>query len=127
MHTIRIAFRNLNRQKKRSFLLGGAIAFGLLIVTLVNGAAGGFQRNIADNFSHLFGGQVFIQGLERTASGKRVSVIHDDAAVLASIQGAGGPGGKAHKEHRLPGNPHAQRQESCPAGRRPGAGRETRW
>ncbi|MGA2639430.1 MAG: FtsX-like permease family protein [Spirochaetia bacterium] len=86
MHTIRIAFRNLNRQKKRSFLLGGAIAFGLLIVTLVNGAAGGFQRNISDNFSHLFGGQVFIQGLERTPSGKRVSVIHDDAVLLASIK-----------------------------------------
>lgn len=85
MHTIRIAFRNLNRQKKRSFLLGGAIAFGLLIVTLVNGAAGGFQRNISDNFSHLFSGQVFIQGLERTPTGKRVSVIHDDAALLASI------------------------------------------
>ena len=88
MQTLRIAFRNLNRQKKRSFLLGGAIAFGLLIVTLVNGAAGGFQRNIADNFSHLFGGQVFIQGLERTASGKRVSVIHDDAALIASIKDA---------------------------------------
>ncbi len=85
MHIIRIAFRNLNRQKKRSFLLGGAIAFGLLIVTLVNAAAGGFQRNIADNFSHLFGGQVFIQGLERTTTGKRVSVIHDDGALLASI------------------------------------------
>lgn len=86
MHTFRIAFRNLNRQKKRSFLLGGAIAFGLLIVTLVNGAAGGFQRNIADNFSHLFGGQIFVQGLERTASGKRVSVIHEDSALVASIR-----------------------------------------
>ncbi len=88
MHTIRIAFRNINRQRKRSFLLGGAIAFGLLIVTFVNGAVGGFQRNIADNFSHLFGGQVFIQGLERTPSGRRVSVIHDDAALLSSIQEA---------------------------------------
>ena len=88
MQTLRIAFRNLNRQKKRSFLLGGAIAFGLLIVTLVNGAAGGFQRNISDNYSHLFGGQVFIQSLEQTASGKRVSVIHDDAALIASIKDA---------------------------------------
>jgi putative ABC transport system permease protein len=86
MHTIRIAYRNLNRQKRRSFLLGGAIAFGLLIVTLVNGAAGGFQKNIADNFSHLFGGQVFIQGLERTPTGRRVSVIHDDGALLAAVR-----------------------------------------
>ncbi|MGA2479931.1 MAG: ABC transporter permease [Spirochaetia bacterium] len=92
MHTIiRIAFRNMNRQKKRSFLLGGAIAFGLLIVTFVSAAAGGFQRNISDNFSHLFGGQVFIQGLERTASGRRVSVIHDDAALRASLEAAGAP------------------------------------
>jgi putative ABC transport system permease protein len=91
MHIIRIAYRNLNRQKRRSFLLGGAIAFGLLIVTLVNGAAGGFQRNIADNFSHLFGGQVFIQGLERTPTGKRVSVVHDDAALLASVRDSNVP------------------------------------
>ncbi len=85
MHVIRIAFRNVNRQKKRSFLLGGAIAFGLLIVTLVNGIAGGFKKNVSDNFSHLFGGQLFIQGLERTPSGRRVSVIHDDSALLEAI------------------------------------------
>jgi putative ABC transport system permease protein len=89
MHTIiRIAFRNMSRQKRRSYLLGGAIAFGLLIVTFVSAAAGGFQRNITDNFSHLFGGQVFIQGLERTPTGRRVSVIHDDAALCASIEAA---------------------------------------
>ncbi len=85
MHVIRIALRNVNRQKKRSFLLGGAIAFGLLVVTLVNGIAGGFQRNVSDNFSHLFGGQLFIQGLERTPSGRRVNVIHDDSALLGAI------------------------------------------
>ena len=36
MNSLRIAFRNLSRQKKRSFLLGGAIAFGIMIITLVN-------------------------------------------------------------------------------------------
>ena len=49
MTILRIAVRNLNRQKKRSFLLGGAIAFGVLVITLVNGFAGGFVTNIRHN------------------------------------------------------------------------------
>ena len=52
-HSVRIAFRNLNRQKKRSFLLGGAIAFGILIVTLVNMFTGGLMENVQDNFAYI--------------------------------------------------------------------------
>ena len=57
MKSILIAFRNLNRQKKRSFLLGGAIAFGILIITLINGFTGSFVKNVGENFSHLLGAQ----------------------------------------------------------------------
>ncbi|MQY77227.1 MAG: FtsX-like permease family protein [Spirochaeta sp.] len=41
LNLLRIAFRNMNRQKKRSLLLGGAIAFGILIITLLNGFTAG--------------------------------------------------------------------------------------
>ncbi|MDP3178515.1 MAG: ABC transporter permease, partial [Spirochaetaceae bacterium] len=57
------AFRNLNRQKKRSFLLGGAIAFGIMIVTLINGFAGAFLGNISSNMAELFSGHVFVEGV----------------------------------------------------------------
>ena len=89
MTIFRIALRNLNRQKKRSFLLGGAIAFGVLVITLVNGFAGGFVDNIRENVSHLFAGHLFIQGYEKTASGRLVEVIRDDRGlqrVLAGVE-----------------------------------------
>lgn len=88
----KIAFRNLNRQKKRSFLLGGAIAFGILIVTVINGFAGSFQANIAGNMAQLFAGHVFVEGVELKepgVKGKFVEIVRDDAAILAALKDAG--------------------------------------
>ncbi len=88
--TANIAFRNLSRQKKRSFLLGGAIAFGVMIVTLINGFAGAFSANVSENFSHLLAGHVFISGAEKNGD-KELSVIRDDAALSAAVREAGVP------------------------------------
>ena len=82
----KIALRNLSRQKKRSLLLGGAIAFGIMIVTLINGFAGAFINNVSENFAYLMAGHVFIQGSEKSASGKRVSVIRDDSVIFQSVK-----------------------------------------
>lgn len=89
MKSVLIALRNLNRQKKRSFLLGGAIAFGILIITLINGFAGSFVNNVSENFAHLFGGQIFIDGFEKSPSGRRISIIHDDQALMNAIKESG--------------------------------------
>lgn len=86
-----IALRNLSRQKKRSLLLGGAIAFGIMIVTLINGFAGSFSNNVAENFSHLAAGHVFISGSEKTESDKELSVIRDDRALTAAVAASGAP------------------------------------
>ena len=85
----RIAARNLLRQKKRTILLAGAIAFGIMIVTLINGFAGSFIQNVSENFAYLMGGHVFVSGSEYTPSGKRISVIRDDSAIMKSLQDAG--------------------------------------
>lgn len=74
----KIAFRNLNRQKKRSILLGSAIAFGVCIVTLISGFAGAFQQNLAANIAQMNAGHIFIEGVEKTESGKSFEVIRDD-------------------------------------------------
>lgn len=81
----RIALRNLSRQKKRSVLLGGAIAFGIAIVTLINGFAGSFIENVSENFAYLSAGHVFIQGAEKSPSGKRLSVIRDDTSIFRAL------------------------------------------
>ena len=52
MQIMLIAFRNVVRQLKRSLLLGGAVAFGFFIFTLINGFTGGLintvEVNVAD-------------------------------------------------------------------------------
>jgi len=79
LNLLRIAFRNMNRQKKRSLLLGGAIAFGILIITLLNSFTAGLADNIKNNFSSSFGGHIYISGQELTDSGRTVNLIRDDS------------------------------------------------
>ena len=86
-----IAFRNLQRQKKRSILLGSAIAFGVLIVTVINGFAGAFMQNVSENFANIAAGHIFVAGREKTASGKTLSVIRDDTVLMDALQKTGIP------------------------------------
>ena len=74
---LRIAFRNTGRQKKRTVLLAGAIAFGVLVVTLLNGFTGGVSRNITRTVTDLIGGHVYVNGTELTDSRLIVNVIRD--------------------------------------------------
>ncbi len=60
MYVVKLALRNLRRQKKRTFLLGGAIAFGIMIITLVNGFTAGAVYNLKENFAYLLAGHVYV-------------------------------------------------------------------
>ena len=85
MKTIGLAFRNLSRQKRRSFLLGGAVAFGFFIVTLVDALAGGALQNLGEQFSALFGGNVFIVASQKEDD-KLLQVTRDEAFIKRIIQ-----------------------------------------
>ena len=74
------------RQKKRSFLLAGAIAFGMFVITAINGLTGGVVDNIRVNFSHALGGHVFISGSEYLDRGTIVYRIADDEKLLTALQ-----------------------------------------
>lgn len=89
MNYAQISLRNLSRQKRRSALLVVAIAFGVLIVTVIDGFAGSFVDNTSENFSQLMGGHVYVRGEEMDDAGKVVKVIRDDAAVKGAIEAAG--------------------------------------
>ena len=91
MRTLQIAFRNLNRQKRRTVLLGGAIAFGLFVITFLNALTGGVVQNLEKNYSRLLGGEVFIQGVVRTPDGRTKQLISDDQSLTAAVQAAGIP------------------------------------
>jgi len=88
MDILKLALRNLFRQKKRTILLGSAIAFGIMIVTIINGFAGAFIDNISENFANLAAGHVFIQGVEKSASGRESEIIRDDSLLMKAIKDA---------------------------------------
>ncbi|MBL7005771.1 MAG: ABC transporter permease [Spirochaetia bacterium] len=89
MKLIRLALRNLLRQKRRSILLGSAIAFGILFITLINGFTGSFIENVGENFSNLMAGHIFIDGVEKSSSGKDLYLIDDDSRIMDAIEKSG--------------------------------------
>ncbi len=89
---LRIAFRNTGRQKKRTVLLAGALAFGVIVVTLLNGFTGGVSRNIERTLIDVIGGHVYVSGTELTESELIVNVVRDSdgpslAAAVEEVEG----------------------------------------
>ena len=68
MNILKIAFRNLNRQKRRSALLVIAIIFAFLIVTLIDGLANGARKSLEYQIAKIVGGHVYVIGAEKAAN-----------------------------------------------------------
>jgi len=66
-------------------MLGGAIAFGIMVVTLINGFAGSFVDNVGENFSQLLAGHIFVEGVEKTGT-REVRVIRDDDVLTHTLE-----------------------------------------
>ncbi len=77
MNILKIAYRNVSRHKRRSNLLAAAIAFGVMIILLVNSLTSGLITNTEKNFSSVLGGHIYISGEELLESGKSVHKITD--------------------------------------------------
>ena len=111
---LRIAFRNTGRQKKRTVLLAGAIAFGVLVVTLLNGFTGGVSRNIERALTDLIGGHVYVSGTELTESRLIIDVIRDAEGRRLPAHGRGRRRGGADRRGEPPqphpGNPDLRLQ-----------------
>lgn len=84
MNLLRIAYRNVSRQKRRSNLLAAAIAFGVMIIVLVNSLTAGLITNTEKNFTSVLGGHIYISGQVMLDSGKIVNRI-DDTEVLDTV------------------------------------------
>jgi putative ABC transport system permease protein len=85
MNTIVIALRNMNRQKRRTLLLSGAIAFGIAVIVLLNTFTAGLVENVQGNFSYYFAGHIYLNGMEKTASGQVLRLIADDTVLEETI------------------------------------------
>ena len=89
MKYLNIAVRNLSRQKKRNLLLGGAIAFGILMITLLNSFTTGVTRNIKSGLSDLVGGHIFFSQETKREDGEIIEELRDDAPVLEELNALG--------------------------------------
>lgn len=67
MNILKIAFRNLNRQKRRSILLVFAIAFAFFVVIFMDGMTSGALNSMAGEISKIVGGHVYIIGSKKAA------------------------------------------------------------
>lgn len=85
MTTLKMAVRNIVRQKKRTILLGGAIAFGVMIITLVGSLTSGLALNANTTLTSLLGGHVYVTGSEVSASGRQVTLIREAAALEEAL------------------------------------------
>ncbi|MBR1639291.1 MAG: ABC transporter permease [Treponema sp.] len=62
---LNLALRNLTRQKRRNVILAIAIAFGFLVVTVIDGFTTGMVGNLENMITQLTGGTVLIAGYEK--------------------------------------------------------------
>ncbi|MCD6397329.1 MAG: ABC transporter permease, partial [Spirochaetaceae bacterium] len=85
MNILKISLRNVTRQKKRSFLLGGAIAFGIFIIITVGSFTTGMTETLKSNFTSIMGGHIYILGTETLDSGRVVQVIGDTANLEKAV------------------------------------------
>lgn len=85
----RIAWRNVARQRKRTILLAGAIAFAVMVITLVNAYTGGLIRAVRENFTQTFGGHVYVAGSVISESGREIDVLRDSETLERAVERAG--------------------------------------
>ena len=85
LNMINMAYRNVARQGKRSLMLALSMAFGVMIITLVNSLTVGMANSVESNFSKALGGHVYISGEIVTASNRNLAVIEDRALVVRAL------------------------------------------
>jgi putative ABC transport system permease protein len=86
MQSARIAWRNITRQKKRTGLLGGAIAFGVLVIVLMGSFTTGVLENVRDNFTGIFGGHIYVSGEELSPTDRILRKIGDTESLEDALQ-----------------------------------------
>lgn len=78
-----ISSKNTLRQPRRSLLLGGAIAFSVLIIALAMGFTAGMEQSVQDNVTLYSAGHILVNGYARSESGRAQNRISDQGLAEA--------------------------------------------
>jgi len=72
-----MALRNTLRQPRRTMLLGGAIAFGVIIISLASGFTSGMDVSVQNNVTLFSAGHVLVNGIAASETGRAQNRISD--------------------------------------------------
>jgi len=87
--SMKIALRNLSRQKGRTSMLMVAIGFGVMVVTLLNSFTAGIVDNVQGTVSRMLGGHIYITGQKIAEDGRIISGIPEDNELTKIIAETG--------------------------------------
>ena len=76
-----MALRNTLRQPRRTLLLGGAIAFGVIIICLSNGFTTGMETAVQNNVTLFSAGHLLVSGITASESGRTQNRVSDPALI----------------------------------------------
>lgn len=79
MIQLSMALKNTLRQPRRSALLGGAIAFGVVIISLAGGFTSGMEDAVQNNVTLFSAGHLLVSGIAASESGRAQNRISDPA------------------------------------------------
>ena len=89
MQIFKIALRNTGRQLRRTGLLAGAIAFGTMIIIILNSFTNGLSENVRNNMSQALAGHIYITADEVLESGRSVKRITDERFIIDAVEESG--------------------------------------
>lgn len=82
MRYLHVAIKNVVREKRRSLLLAGAIAFGLSIIILLGSLADGIMDSFINQQAGMISGDVVVKGLSLSSRDSMVSWLEDNDPIL---------------------------------------------
>jgi ABC-type lipoprotein release transport system permease subunit len=81
-----IAFRNLTAHRSRNLMLGGAIAFTSLTLTLLLGVTAGIQGTLKEATMTLHSGSLNVNGFYKLSAGSWAPFMNKRKAVMADVR-----------------------------------------
>ena len=89
MKVIKMAARNVARQKRRALLLGGAVAVGALVMLLVDSLTNGMAASLRANVTAANAGVLYISGSQWQENGTALKRLEDEKIIKAALADAG--------------------------------------
>jgi len=76
-----MALRNTLRQPRRTLLLGGALAFGVIIICLSSGLTTGMETAVQNNVTLFSAGHLLVNGITASESGRAQNRVSDPTLI----------------------------------------------